>query len=430
MINKTVTLVDSGLFTELAVRLTREFERVRSTVPWYAEFPMINDRLVGSGLPGIEWIEDPYLDEVRNTTDYYLFPDIFRAGEQQALKAMGKKVWGSDIGDRLETKRVWFRGLQQELGMPIPDAVVVKGYSNLVSHLKEHDEHCFIKTTSKIRGSMETHEFWDFEQEEYWLLDLQVKLGSGREHVLFLVEQPIESPFETGIDTYCVNGKFPKTPMQGIEIKGQLILSSAQTKSTTPGPLDEALALLAPTLESHHYCNFLSAEFRGDILTDFCARAPNPGIGCEMEMLENLGDIIVAGCEGEIEEPKYAAEFGIQAAVFHKHPAELWKQFRIPDEVRRWFKLMEFCREGELYQIIPRPPHGDKIGWLVGIGNSIPEAAEHLQKNAEYLKNGPFDVKVEELEEAVKQARAMEKEGMEFTDQPIPEPESVLKDDK
>lgn len=428
MIDATLTLVDNGLFTELAVRLARDVKRVRSNVAWEAEFPTYNDRAVGSGLPEVEWIEDPYLDKIVETTDLYLFPDIFNAGEQQLLKRAGRAVWGSNTGDELETKRVWFRGLQQELGMPVPESKVIRGWTNLVEFLKDHG-HCFIKTTSKIRGSMETKEFWNYDQAEYWLWNLKCKLGPGAEEILFLVEEPIETPFETGIDTYCVNGKFPKTPMQGIEVKGKLILSSAQLESPTPDPLDEALSLLAPQLTERRYCNFLSAEFRGDILTDFCARAPNPGIGVEMEMISNLAEIIIAGANGELVEPEYEFTYGIQAAVFHDDDKELWKQFRIPDEQRRWFKLMEFCKKGELYQIIPRPPCGEKIGWVLGVGNSIKEAAAHLYENAEALKEYPFKIETSSLEDALKQAHEMKLAGFEFADEPLPEPEEVVQEE-
>lgn len=426
MIDGCLTLVDSGLFTELAVRFAREIARVRSHVPWADEFPTINDRAVGAGLPKVEWIEDPYLDWVYDTTDVYCYPDIFFAGEQQLLERTGKPVWGSNVGEELETKRVWFRGLQEELGMPIPKGEVIRGWSRLDEYLKANNQHCFIKTTSKIRGSMETHEFWDYDQETYWLWDLRCKLGGGAEQVLFLVEEPIESPFETGLDTYCVRGQFPKTPMQGIEVKGKLMLSSAQTKSPTPKPLDDALTILAEELKRRRYCNFLSAEFRGKILTDFCARAPNPGIGVEMEMIRNLGEIVYWGAHGELVEPDFEFEFGIQAAIFHDHDDSIWKQFRIDPDLRRWVKLMEFCKVQELYQIIPRPPHGLKIGWLIGVGHTIQEAADHLQSNAEALKEHPFDIKIDCLPEAIRQADEMEKQGMEFTDSPLPDPEKVL----
>lgn len=426
MIDATVTVVDSGLFTELAIRLAREIAHVRSSVPWYAEFPVINDRAIGSGMEEIEWIEDPYRDDIFETTDAYVFPDIFRAGEQQLLARAGKPVFGSRTGDELETKRIWFRQLQEQLGMPVPDYRVIAGWTELSEYLKANNERCFIKTTSKIRGSMETHEFIDWEQEQYWLWNLKLKLGCGAEHVLFIVEKPIESPFETGLDTISIDGQSPKTPMQGIEIKGKLMLSSAQTKSPTPKPLDDSITLLSAELKRRKYRNFLSAEFRQDILTDFCARAPNPGLGCEMEMIENIGEMVLMGANGELVEPRFEAEYGIQVAVFHDHDKELPKQFPIDPEVRRWIKLMEFCKSDGLYQIIPRPPHGEKIGWLVGIGNTIQAAADHLQDVAEQFKDYPFDIKIEALPEAIEQASEMEKRGMEFSDKPLPNPDEVL----
>lgn len=428
MIDQTVTLVDNGLFTELAVRLARDFKRVRSNVGWEDEFPTINDRAVGSGLGEVEWVEDPYVNEVVDSTDIYLFPDIFHAGDQQLLERVGKRVWGSKTGDEFETKRVWFRGLQQELRMPVPESKVIKGWNALTEFLKDHG-HCFIKTTSKIRGSMETKEFFDYEQAEYWLWNLKLRLGCAAESILFLVEEPIETPFETGVDTYCVRGKIPKTPLQGIEVKGKLILCSAQLRSATPKPIDDALDVLSPFLAERAYCNFLSAEFRGDILTDICARAPNPGLGVEMEMIRNLGDIIVAGVQGELVEPDYEFTYGIQAAIFHNDDKDLWKQFRLPEDIRRWVKLMEFCKHGELYQIIPRPPAGEKIGWLLGVGNTIKEAAAHLFKNAESLKNYPFEIKSDSLEEAISQAHEMKLAGFEFADEPLPEPEEVTADE-
>jgi hypothetical protein len=216
--------------------------------------------------------------------------------------------------------------------------------------------------------------------------------------------------------------------MQGIEVKGKLILSSAQLRGQTPPRMDKDLTLLRPELTRRRYCNFLSAEYRGDILTDFCARAPNPGIGVEMEMISNIGEIIHHGARGELVEPDFEFQYGIQAAIQHDHDGEMWKAFPLSDKVRRWVKLMEFCKIDGLYNIIPRPPHGQKIGWLLGVGNTIEEAAAHLQENADALKEYPFDIKLDALPEAIAQAQQMEAEGMEFSDKPLPEPETVMED--
>lgn len=428
MIDATITVVDNGLFPELAVRLAREVAVVNYYSTWEAEFPLLNDRAVADGLSHVHRIQDPYLLEIVDQTDLFAFPDILHAGKQQILKRIGKSVWGSDTGDDLETKRIWFRRFQEGLRMPVPKYQVVTGFSNLKSFLKDHG-HCFIKASPNIRGSMETHEFHDIEQDDYWLEDLAVKLGGLKEYVQFLVEEPIDTGWESGIDTYCVRGHFPKTPMQGIEIKGKLLLASAQTASLTPKPYDDALSLLSPELYRRGYCNFLSAEFRGDILTDFCARAPNPGLGVEMEMISNLGEIMLAGGSGKLIEPEYEAEFGIQVAIFHDHEEDLWKQFRLPEELRRWVKLMEFCEVDGRLQIIPRRPYGQKIGWLVGIGDTFEAARKHLIENAERLEDYPFDIKLDALEEAQKQVREAEKDGFEFSDQTVPPPSVAMDND-
>lgn len=425
MIDANITVVDSGLFTELALRLARETTgKVRSWVGWEAEFPTINDRMVGDGMQEIDRIDDFLDPEVVDDTDLFVFPDIFRSGAQLTLERLGKLVWGSRKGDELETKRLWFRKLQEELGIPVPEYTVKTGVTELRDFLKNHGR-CFIKTTSKIRGSMETWEHKDYEQSEYVLDELAVKLGGGKEQVVFLAEEPIETEFETGFDTHCIDGQFSETPIQGIEIKGQLILCSAQTRSKTPDFIDEAMRALAPTLKERRYRNFMSAEFREHFLVDPCCRCPNPGIGCEMEMISNLGKIILAGARGQMVQPEYEFEFGVQAAIHHSGDDKAWKQFRIDPEMRRWVKLMEFCQAGEPYNIIPRPPHGSKIGWVVGVGNTLEEMTKHLLKNCEALKELPFDIKTDALEKALEQAKIAEDEGVEFTDQKIPDPEIV-----
>lgn len=242
---------------------------------------------------------------------------------------------------------------------------------------------------------------------------------------MFLCEEPIEVPFETGFDTYCIDGQFSRTPIQGIEIKGKLILCSAQTKSPTPDFIDDAMTKLSPVLREFRYRNFMSAEFREDKLTDPCMRCPNPGIGAEMEMIDNLGEIMLAGADGKLVQPHFKYEFGVQAAIFHDGREDQWKQFRLDEGIRPWVKLMEFARVEERYQIIPRPPHGQKIGWLVGVGHTLEQMEQHLLLNAEALKAYPFDIKIDALAEALKQAKIAEKQGVEFTDQPIPEPQEI-----
>lgn len=435
--DKTALLVDTGLFTELAVRLAPSFKRFLYWSQWEDEFPFINNRVLGRGVSGITRVEDPF-DHVKET-DLFIFPDVFRSGWQTHLESLDKRVWGGRKGERLELDRIWFRQFQQELGMNVPRHEVVTGLSELRLLLNDSGE-CFVKTTSRIRGSWETYHHFDAEQSEYYLDKKAVDLGGTKEAVRFLVEWPLDAEIETGGDTYCIDGQFPETQLQGYEIKSKLILCSVNQRSDLPEEVRQCMEPLSPFLKEQRYRNFMSAEVKVETngkenkayALDPCCRCPNPGIGVEMEMIGNLPEIIWHGAAGELIEPEMVAQFGIQAALYHDdRQAELWKQFRIPEELKRWVKLMEFCKkdeEDDLWQIVPRPPHGHKIGWCVGVGDTIKEAVEHLQDVAAVFKGGPLEVCLEPIKEALDEIQTAEDEGIPFTDQPVPEPESVVKE--
>ena len=54
------------------------------------------------------------------------------------------------------------------------------------------------------------------------------------------------------------------------------------------------------------------------------------------------------------------------------------------------------------------------------------EAVEALKEHVEALKDQPITVKVESLYDAIEDIKGAEKKGIEFSDQPVLEPESVL----
>ena len=52
--NKTVCVLDQGLFVELAVTLAKVFGKVYYWFPWQSAFPKSNSLLVGKGIPNVE----------------------------------------------------------------------------------------------------------------------------------------------------------------------------------------------------------------------------------------------------------------------------------------------------------------------------------------------------------------------------------------
>jgi hypothetical protein len=73
------------------------------------------------------------------------------------------------------------------------------------------------------------------------------------------------------------------------------------------------------------------------------------------------------------------------------------------------------------------PLECDEAGVVIGIGNTIEESIESLKQNFALLKAEPLRIEETGFADLLKQVKKAESEGMEFSDQPIPQPEIVLK---
>src|SRR2546429_7239206 len=101
--NKTVCVVDGGLYVSLAQRLAREFERVLYFCDVQQPFPKAGPAVIGDGIDGVERINE--LWKYRNVVDLWVFPDCSQADLQVELVRQGKLVWGSRFGSELELNR-------------------------------------------------------------------------------------------------------------------------------------------------------------------------------------------------------------------------------------------------------------------------------------------------------------------------------------
>ena len=73
--DKTVCIIDNGLFIELAVTLSKSFGRVLYYMHWVNAFPQSNTRIVGKGIPGVERIYNYW--DIKDEVDLWVFPDIY-----------------------------------------------------------------------------------------------------------------------------------------------------------------------------------------------------------------------------------------------------------------------------------------------------------------------------------------------------------------
>lgn len=425
--DKTALVYDGGLFLTLAFRLARDFGNVLFYAPDGNPFPTPNSRCLGDGFDDIERVHDLYSTAALGI-DFVVFPDVGHADLQWVMKTK-TPVWGSGDGDFLELHRSKFKELQKELGMAVPEYEVVKGLSALRDYLSDHPD-CYVKV-SRYRGLMETHHWISGEVDGPWLDSLAVKLGPIQERISFIVEHPIDAVTELGIDTFCIDGQFPKVVVQGIESKDKGYIGAVTPFTDLPKELQETTLALAPTLKEHLYRNFFSSEVRitedhKAYLTDPTCRMASPAGECLLELIGNLSEIVWEGAHGNLVEPEYTAKFAAQAIIDHCGDPKEWRLLKVSENVSQWVKLFGCCQVDGVVAFPPFSWSSELIGSVVGLGDTMEEAIDSVKEHAAELDGQPVEVHVDSLVDVLATIRDQEKADVPFTDADVPSPETAL----
>lgn len=421
-------VVDHGLFLPLARRLARDNYRVTYYTPDERAFPTVADA-IGKGFPEIERVDSLWQQSDR--VDCFVFPDVGFAHDQAELIRQGFPVWGALDADKLETNKARFLTALANSGLPMPTLKSIKGMNALKEHLRDQEDK-YIKI-SRYRGNWETMHFTNWAQCESELDYRSVKLGPWKEEITFYVFDPIETQNEDGCDSYCVDGQFPSLVIHGMESKDKAYLGAFQKMADLPEEVRCVNEAFAPILGSYDYRSFFSTEVRitadGDsYFIDPTCRAGSPPSQVMCEMIDNLGEIILEGANGKLVEPVPYAKFGVQALVTMPNDKCTFRSLEIPGEIDRWFKAGHCAKIGKATVFAPDPDnHFDGVGWMVGVGDRIGEALRHLRHNIDQLPDGCC-CEYEAMADLLKEAIDAEEKGMQFTDQTIPDPASILED--
>ena len=214
--DKCVLLYDYGLFSSWALKLKEFFGRVLIYVPFKSGFPKSQQYAIGTGLEGVERIID-FWDYVPET-DLFVFPDIYDGDLQEHLRSMGYPVWGAGKGEELEIYRWQTKMLlKKDIGLPVQPVERIIGVEELREFLQEHEDK-YVKI-SMLRGDFETFHHISYNLSEPLLDEIENKLGPYKLFKEFIVEDSINDAVEIGYDGWTIDGRFPRTAMQGYEIK-------------------------------------------------------------------------------------------------------------------------------------------------------------------------------------------------------------------
>jgi hypothetical protein len=410
---KCITVIDNGLFIEMAVRLAKDFGKVNYYSPWEEAFSKTNSIVIGKGIPGITRVNDIW--EVLEETDCFAVPDLHHGGLQLHLEELRKPVWGSRNAEELELYRKESKEYFKRLGLPVGDYEVVTGMDDLCDCLKKHQKQ-FVKVSF-------TREFETFYARDYDFIRLRLDkirylLGAQADVQEFIVEVKIKA-LEIGYDGYCVDGMFPNSAMVGLEVKDKGMIDIFQPYSEMPKEITGFTNTISDTLKKYNYRNFISCEHRitkdgTSYMNDLCCRCPSPGSEMYYYMYDNFSDIVWEGANGNCIDPVCPKKWGAEVIIDSFWSDKNWMPIDFPEEIRDNVKLRNFTMINGKYYIVPQNEGQTGIGAIVGKGNTMEEAIEEVKKCEEKIEGYDLDIFVEALDDAQKEIDKLKEQGIEL----------------
>lgn len=423
----TALVYDRKLFFSVAERLSRDFSKVYYCHPDGESFRTLAKSCLGDGHPKVEFADD--LWKVKSEVDLFVFPDCMDGALQLELESQGYPVWGSKMVGQAEELRGKWMQICEDIGLPMPETVKVKGISALTAFLNEHEGESWFVKISKFRGDMETWEAKESYQIENKLAWLRMRFGPACEHISFYVQQRIETDLEAGSDTYNVHGEYPNEVIIGYEKKDLSYFGTVRKASEMPEEVWSCSKAIQPVLKEGRYANFISSEIRiaddKSYWLDPCFRTPSPAGEEQLEMYSNFGEIVWHGAHGELIQPKWSAKFCGEAIIKYCGDQGAWKSIVVPEEVQQYVKLYANVGVDGAFHFPPEQDH-DNIGCAVGMGDEPEDVVEHLREIQEALKDSSVELQIEPIADLFKEIKEAEGEGIEFSDEPVPEPATVL----
>lgn len=419
-------VVDFGMFMPVALKLSEHYKKVYYSTPVEKGFQELGDFVFGEGIPGIERLNDYLAPSVFEEIDLFVFPYILYSGLQEHLESVGKAVWGSKRADELEMYKGKFYRMLQEVGLPIPEYETVRGMKALREYLKEHDD-VYVKI-SRYRGTMDTWHHVSYDFSRTYLDMLAIKLGPFQDEIPFYVIQKIDTPIEGGIDTYCVDGQWPKDAVLGYEKKNECYLATVKPMSDMPKEFTVVNEAISPVLAEYRYRQFFSTEVRvkGDksYFIDPTCRTASPAGEEMLDLFGNIGDIFWHGAHGELVQPEMTAPFAGEAYLHWTGEKNEWKSLKVPKGLPAEVKLYGCA---ELDGIYWWPPDEEEvIGCIVATEDSASQVIESIKETAEGLSDCSVRADIASFADLLKEIEDAEKQGVPFTDEPMPQPAEVL----
>lgn len=414
--SKSVLLMDHGLFLSWAMKLSEYFGEISYFVPWDGLFPDMSRALIGDGFPKIKRVQNFF--EAAKRADLIVFPDVYNQDVLNVCRYQLKKpCWGSGRAEELELDRWRSWQLLKKLGLPAVQTERVIGVDALRRCLRKNEDK-YIKI-SRYRGVGETFHHVNYRLSEPWIDEKAHKLGRQQHLMPFMVQDSINSDCEPGWDGYIVDGQTPRTNIVGFEVKDKSYFCSVLPAKEMFAGLSDLNEALAATFKKYQYRGWFSSEVRVDgkksYPIDLTCRAASPAGETYQELITNWGEILWHGAQGEIVEPKFGGQYGMQIIIKAAAAEHEWLPVYFPEKLSRWVKLYNACRLKGQTCVIPQEGAGlIWIGSVVAIGDTPEQCKKRIKEYADQVEGYQVEIDVDTLNDAEAVADEAEKSGVQF----------------
>ena len=419
--NKTILCFDGGGFFEICLALADYYKEVLYYCPWdYAGFPKPDKARVGT-----EWVKGKKLDTFdgkpfRQIEDFYehlkdadviFFTECYQGSLMEHLRELGYPVCGSGAGQILELDRWLCKQEFKGQGMDVNTTKRVVGMTALREELTKSKDK-WIKI-SKYRKLVETFHHETMELTEPILEKMAWELGSMKETIEFIIEDPIDAVVEEGYDGYTVDGKYPSMTFAGAEVKDKSYFGEVLPYSKLSEGLQSTNSGIAPLLKKYKYKGFVSTEVRTTkdkhyYLCDMTCRLPMPPSPLYTLLFSNLGDIIWGIANGDMVDIKPKAKFGLYLTITSDHYDEGNQTIYFPEEYRDNIKLSYAMKVDGKYSCI-NINNFPELGSICTVGNSYEECKKQMDKIAPEVKGYGIKLDLGDCDKAYEEYQKMNK---------------------
>lgn len=414
----SVLVYDYGNYFSVAERLSRE-DGFGSTYYFCTKiingFPDHKPLDIGRNVSNVicvkEWAE--CIHEV----DLIVFCDSHEPALQLYFESIGKKVFGCKRANELEHNKGLLLDTMKDLGLPVGIYYKIKGIDELDNFLKGI-ENVYVK--SELRGDCETFKHKTYSLTKGELVRMKNQMGAFQNEENYVICEPIESIAEIGIDTFCIDGKYPHKVMTGIEIKDSAFVGCVTEYNMLPKQLKIVTDKFSDLFNelgyrgAHSNEEIVGTDKRGYCI-DLTNRFPQPPSDLYMEIYTNFPEIVWQVACGIVPNIEYTYKWGVQLIIKSDLGKTEPSPLIVPDEYKKFVKVKNLVIDDDgTWYYTPNNIEMREIGSVIGVGHTMKEAINMAKKIADSIQGFDIQINSDCLEKAQEQIANLKKVGINY----------------